>query len=356
MKVMKNKILMFAASGGGGAEKVTLIYTKLLYRAGADVTMVVLNTSNKDIYKFIPSYINVKQITSKSHLGRYFQIIKMVSKEKPNVVFSSATALSAVLVLCKILKGQLRVITRQCFTPGTKSAWVEKTIACLFNHADANVAQTEEMRQEMIKRYHLLPNKVWAIYNPLDTEDILTKTNGVVKKTKIDYSYITIGRLDPQKDYVTLLKAFSEVLEEKNNAKLTIIGSKRAESYYSQIMTSIETLQLSYHVTFVDYTDNPFQYLLESNCFVLSSVTEGLPNVLLEAMYLGVPCVATRSIPFISQAITDGDNGYTVNVGDFHALAEAMLKAPLLVGKVKNESHSLKSEKQILDLFLSKYL
>lgn len=339
------------SSGGGGAEKVSTIYSRILNRAGFSVKNVVVDTCNLDIYKFLPSEIEFVEIAGKSRMARYLSIARVILREKPDVVFSSATALSAVLVLVKFFRRNMKVITRQCFTPGTKSKWVEATIALLFNRADVNIAQTKEMRDEMISRYHLNPAKVVAINNPLDLMDIQMKTKDVERKHQLDYSFVTVGRIDPQKDYGTLVRAFNLVVKEQPGAHLTIIGSKRSVKYYQSVIQEIEKYGLGNHISIVDYTDNPFKYELESNCFVLSSVTEGLPNVLLEAMYLNVPCVATRSIPFISSVIKQGVNGYSVEVGDYKGLAKAMLAAPHLVGKIENENFNDNIQEQIINIF-----
>ena len=64
-----------------------------------------------------------------------------------------------------------------------------------------------------------------------------------------------------------------------------------------------------------------------SDCFVFPSRAEGLPNALIEASYLGVPCVATRCLTIVDEIIKDGQNGCVVNVDDVEAFAKAMLKA-----------------------------
>ena len=96
---MKKKILLFIASGGGGAEKVSTIYSRILHRAGFQVKNIILDSSNKDIYKFLPKEIEYEVISGTTRIARYFKIAKTIFRENPDIVFSSATALSAVLVI-----------------------------------------------------------------------------------------------------------------------------------------------------------------------------------------------------------------------------------------------------------------
>lgn len=81
------------------------------------------------------------------------------------------------------------------------------------------------------------------------------------------------------------------------------------------------------YIHFVGYDDNPYRWMKFCDCFVLPSRIEGLPNVLVEAMYLGRPVVATKCIPFISRMVDDGNNGIICETENPQALANAMIKA-----------------------------
>ena len=81
------------------------------------------------------------------------------------------------------------------------------------------------------------------------------------------------------------------------------------------------------YIHFVGYDDNPYRWMKFCDCFVLPSRIEGLPNVLVEAMYLGRPVVATKCIPFISRMVDDGKNGILCETENPQALANAMIKA-----------------------------
>ena len=80
----------------------------------------------------------------------------------------------------------------------------------------------------------------------------------------------------------------------------------------------------------VGFQNNPYPYMNGANCFVLSSRNEGLPNVLLEAQYLGIPSAATSCIPMIKRIVVDDVNGYLAAVDDADSLATAMLNAARL--------------------------
>ena len=80
----------------------------------------------------------------------------------------------------------------------------------------------------------------------------------------------------------------------------------------------------------VGFQTNPYSYIKYADCFVLSSRWEGLPNVLIEALYLGTPAAAFACIPIIERIVNDGINGYVVKAEDVNGLASAMLDAAKL--------------------------
>lgn len=346
------KIIVVIPNGGGGAEKVSSIYAKIFSRCNATVKVVLIDKVGKNgpIKDYIPENIPIIRVECNHGYSSFFRLYKILKLEKPDYVFCSLTILSAILVICSFLIPHIKVITRQCFTPGTESFVVEKIIAVLFPKAFVNIAQTEEMRLSMIDKYHLPSDKVITINNPIDEDDINNKISDFIPADIQKYSYISIGRIHPQKDFATLIKAFSEVKAQHDSAILTIVGAVADKSYYEYLNQLISNLELQDSVTFIDYTHNPYKHILSHKCFVLSSITEGLPNVLLEAMYLLKPVVATCCIPFISQIINDGINGYKVEqIGDCHNLAKKMIKAVEL-NNICNINHNERIISQIQQL------
>ena len=103
-------------------------------------------------------------------------------------------------------------------------------------------------------------------------------------------------------------------------------------------------------VFFEGYQENPHKYEIGANVYVLSSVYEGLPNAMIEAMYLGMPVAATECIPYISQVVKNGVNGYTCPIKDADKLAEAMLAAAKIKGLPKFIDINC-SEQEIVTLF-----
>jgi glycosyltransferase involved in cell wall biosynthesis len=127
--------------------------------------------------------------------------------------------------------------------------------------------------------------------------------------------------LVPQKDFATLLKAFSHV-RRSQPAHLVIIGEGRLRS---ELEALAQSLGIDKDVWMPGFTDNPYAFMGRASVLVLSSICEGLPNVLLEALACGCPIVSTDCPSGPSEILQNGTVGPLVPVGDVQALAKAIL-------------------------------
>ena len=127
----------------------------------------------------------------------------------------------------------------------------------------------------------------------------------------------------PQKDYPTLLKAFA-LVAQAHPAHLVILGE-------GDELEDLENLarELGIHsmVCFAGFMANPYPYMKQAALFVLPSRFEGLPGVLIEALFCGTPVIATDCPGGSAEILGDGKFGQLVPVGDPVALADAMRRA-----------------------------
>lgn len=132
---------------------------------------------------------------------------------------------------------------------------------------------------------------------------------------------VQIGRLVAKKDQLTLLDAFARVLRDRP-ARLLIFGEGPMRG---ALEARVRELSLGDHVELPGYTPNPFAAVARADLFVLSSISEGMPSVLLEALACGTPVVSTDCPSGPAEILGDGKVGRLVEVGDAGALARAML-------------------------------
>jgi len=129
-----------------------------------------------------------------------------------------------------------------------------------------------------------------------------------------------MGRLTRQKDFPTLIRAFA-VVRSQSSCRLMILGEGQDRSKLKRLT---EVLGIQDDVDFPGFVANPYRFLSRAKLFVLSSVWEGSPNALSEAMALGVPVVATDCPSGPREILQGGLYGPLVPMGDVDALAEAM--------------------------------
>ena len=153
-----------------------------------------------------------------------------------------------------------------------------------------------------------------------------------------------------QKDFPTLLRAFAR-LRKQQPARLVILGEGKIKAALIALATELGILQ---DVALPGFVNNPLAWMSRSSVFVLSSVWEGFPGVLIEAMACGCPVVSTDCPSGPAEILNGGEYGRLVSMGDDGALAEAILttlKKPLDSTKLRARAAEFSVERA-----LDKYL
>ena len=156
--------------------------------------------------------------------------------------------------------------------------------------------------------------KIKQIYNPY-----LRKIN--FKNYKKEKFILNIARLRKQKDHDTLIKAFEIFLRKNKNYKLLILGHGNLKEKLSLL---VHNLKIRNKVIFKGWVKDTTPYLKKSKIFVLSSVYEGLGNVLIDAINYDTPCVSTNCPSGPSEILLNGKGGLLVKPQSPHLLAEKM--------------------------------
>lgn len=328
----RQKILIFTPGGAGGAERMSALIGKLLPKDKFEVKYVVIGRLRK-VYNFLPEgyeadCIPVRNIYAFSTLRIWWKIIR----EKPDVVFASQVAYNPRVIIAAKLAGKKVVVRSSGMIGHYKKKW--RGVKATYPWANKLVAQQEDMREEMIRLLAVPPEKVVTIHNPLDTANIdaLGTASSPYPDTN-DVNYVQAASINHRKAQDVTIKALAVVKHGIPNAHLYFVGGYDEKSdYYQSLCKLIADLNLQACVHFVGYDKNPFRWVKNAHCFVFPSRIEGLPNALIEASYLGVPCAATRCLNIVDNIIKNGRNGYVVDVDDVEGLAQAMKDAIGLKG------------------------
>jgi len=165
----------------------------------------------------------------------------------------------------------------------------------LWRYADTTIVNSHVIEDEIMDLFNIDPQTVDVVYNPLELGEIerLSK-EGVSEdwfRDKESPIIINVGMMARAKGQEYLLRAFA-ALTARRKARLVIIGEGELKG---KLLKEIEDLKLNGKVLLMGYRENPYKYVARSDVFVLSSIYEGFPNVLLEAMACHCPVVSTYS-------------------------------------------------------------
>ena len=321
----------------GGAERVAVTFAKCLTEH--EVKFVNLGSAEDELSSWIEPNFPIISLNCRRSFGAYFPLKRLIRKENPDFIFTTHIYVSVILMLTG-KKNTRKLIARFPTMPsnklykGLKIRIMEALERKLFRNTHTIIAQTDEMKKEICSLLNVNEENVVTIHNPIDMELIDKQTADIATpfdKSKVNY--LSVGNISPAKGYDTLITAFKLVLEKNSDAQLYILGRKETE-YAQQI---ISTAKDSPNIHFEGFCKNPYQYMKYCTALVLSSRMEGLPNVVLEAMYLNRPVAATTCVPIIDNLIKDGVNGYKSQPDNAESLASAMQKATLLQD-IRNEN------------------
>lgn len=162
----------------------------------------------------------------------------------------------------------------------------------LWRYADKTIVNSKDIKDEVLKLFSIPARDIELIYNPINIEEIdrLSREETGTEHKRIDGDpiLINIGNLNVSKGHVYLLKAFASV-SAKRRSRLVIIGDGPLKP---MLKNMADSLGISDKVEFLGWQSNPYKFLARSSLFVLSSIYEGFPNAILEAMACRCPVVA----------------------------------------------------------------
>jgi glycosyltransferase involved in cell wall biosynthesis len=195
----------------------------------------------------------------------------------------------------------------------------------ILRYFDAIIAVSEKMKRE-VSALGINKDKIYVLHNALVLENYKKDNSQGQFRTELgitddDMLVANIGRLSPEKGQEDFIYAANEVLKETRNIRFVLIGIGPDRN---KLIKLVNDLGLQKHVTFAGYKENMSQLYGCVDLIVQSSYTEGLPNVMLEAMAMGVPVIATN-VGGTSEIIENGQNGILVLPGKPHAIAKHIM-------------------------------
>jgi len=251
-------------------------------------------------------------------------------KEKPCALLSLTVDPNLISIRAKFYaQVPLRLIISERAAIMRFLVWNELTRIPLirkdYPKADKIIVISHGLANEMHQVLDIPREKIVVIYNPIAPE-VFQKMNEPINHPWFEHEQppviLAAGRFTKQKDFPNLLRAFA-IVRRNRPARLLILGDGEDRPLLEQL---IKDLGISEDVSLPGFTDNPYAFMKRAAVFVLSSIYEGLPNVLLEALACGCPVVATDCPTGPREILDNGLYGRLVPVGDHEALAKAILE------------------------------
>lgn len=195
---------------------------------------------------------------------------------------------------CKVIVSVRNSLVQQGKLPQYKYV-VNPLVRLFYNYADKVIAVSKGVELELQENFGLRSDRLFTIENGYDFSVIDKQRQEMLSEQEINLFkgkkiITTTGRLTNQKGQWHLIRAFSEVVKRAPDTLLVIIGSGELEDYLKDMS---KAYGLEKNIYFTGHAPNPYKYLWCTDIFVLTSLYEGFPNALAEAVCMGLPCIAT---------------------------------------------------------------
>lgn len=322
---MKAKKIVFYISSltKGGAQRVILNLTKSLLKKGYEVTLVTTAVVENEYElpqgaKRVISDIQEEEIGSNritNFKKRLEKLRNIWKKENPDVIvsFIGKNNFMAILTAWGL---KIPVVTSVRGEPAEEyyNKGLELLAKTLMGKATGIILQTPDAKAYFPK---WIQKKAVILDNPLNPDFIDEYYRG-----ERENEIVSVGRIDSNKNQKLIVEAFCQIAEEIPDLKLVLYGDgEEKETLESYVKNS----PYRDRIFLPGAVNNVKAQIQKARLFVLSSNTEGMPNALMEALALGIPCVSTDCPCGGPRMLMEGkENGILVPVGDADAMAEAM--------------------------------
>jgi glycosyltransferase involved in cell wall biosynthesis len=292
--------LPFLASGG--AERVTLNVARGLVMRGMEVDLV-LSSAGGPFYSMIPEGVRVVDLGARRVLTSLPALVRYLQRRKPEAMLSALDHANLVAIWARSLARsttRLVVAVHSTMSRSTRLALNrrDRLIPILANRfyrkADGIVVISEAAANDLSAQTGIPREDIEVIYNPVLHDGLFEMATQPVDHPWFELPgtrvIVSVGRLTRAKNYPLLLRAFDRVRKEANT-KLVILGEGELRP---DLERQIRSHGLEEYVSMPGFVENPYPYMKRAHLLVLSSIWEGLPTVLVEALALGTPRPRTK--------------------------------------------------------------
>lgn len=330
----REPIAVFASfSGSGGVERMLVNLMQGFVELGQQVDLLLVRTESPHLAK-LPEAVNPIRLGTEHTFLALPALARYLRDQRPRALLAAKDrAGRAALLARRLARTDTRIVLRlgtNLSTAMEGRSGIERRlrywpIRRLYPGIDRIVAVSNGVAEDTAAIARIPRASIDVIRNPVITPELTYLATEPCAHPWFQPGEAPIilgaGRLQRQKDFPTLIRAFA-LVRRKFPCRLAIIGDGRDRAALEALVAELEVRAL---VDLPGFQTNPFPFIAAANLFVLSSAWEGSPNVLTEAMALGTPVVSTDCPSGPSELLDGGRFGPLVPVGDVEGLARAML-------------------------------
>ena len=354
----KKKVMFFLENiDEGGAERAVIELANHLAKTGYEVNLIV-GWGESSYREEISPKVKLIDLESRNKLRILFRISRYLSLARPSVIMSALDNANIMLLIAKKLSGfRGRVVISQRAALGASFFGVpwwrvsmkKKLIKALFPTADAIISNSKYAASELIKIMPKISEKTFTIHNAVDISHIEDLGKRALKQKDVagnnSASLLVVGSLKKRKNLELCLRSF-KIVSLQRKVHLNIIGDGPEREKLEKLARD---LGLQKKVYFRGFDKNPFRWMAKASVLISSSSGEGCSNVILQAMALNCPIVATDCPGDTAELLGHGQWGKLVPVGDAQKMATAIIET-------LDNPNNKNTKKHISQFSVAKYL
>jgi len=328
---------------GGGAERVMVNLARGFAERGVVVDLVLARAEGPCLAD-VPASVRVVDLGARRVLAAVLPLARYLCRERPAVLLSAIghanvaavwareLARLAARVPTRVIVSAHNTLSQAAAHPlNTRARFVPRLLGAAQRRADAVVAVSRGVAEDLARTTGLPVERIQVLHNPVVTPELLARSREPVAHPWLQVGgdgqqppvVLGAGRLTWEKDFPTLIRAFA-LVRRRRPARLIVLGEGPDRAGLEAL---VRELGLQADVDLPGFTPNPYAYMARAAVFVLSSASEGLPTVLIEALASGTRVVATDCRSGPREILDGGRLGPLVPVGDAAALAEGIAAA-----------------------------
>ncbi|MCD9493508.1 glycosyltransferase [Photobacterium carnosum] len=366
---MKVALFIPDFSQGGAESVVANLANYIVKNTGFDVDLIVTN-KNGTLINIIDSRVSIINLNCKNVRFSLLKLCLYLMKNRPNILLSTLKENNIMVVIAnrltlnktKIILREANTLSSEFCNEGDRFVGIIKKylVKLTYPMSDHIIALSNHMRDDILSVLNVNRNDISVIYNPVNIEHINYKANEINNPYDDNvFNILSVARLYKAKGYETILKSLSMLKNSGIDFRFHSLGHGPELDFLKKYA---KELNIDKNVTFWGFRENPYPFIKNSNCFVLASEMEGMPNSLLQAMSLNIPVIATDSPGAVSEVTEGGLYGKLFSVGDYKKLYEILYdnyklyKDNQLNINTKDFIHTRHNESLIMDKYIDVFV